>query len=205
MTADEAPSATRGLLLNSAYVTSLVRPDGPVPEPDRAEIALVGRSNVGKSTLLNRLVGRRALARTSRTPGKTRALNVFTWGDRCYLVDVPGYGWAQLSQGERAGFRKLVEGYLAKRERLAAVLWLLDLRHQPTADDAGIGAVLAARGVPVLAVLTKADQVPRARREERQRAVTLALGLDPEASLVTSARSREGMEELRESVLAFLG
>jgi GTP-binding protein len=190
--------------LLSAYVTSLVRPDAPVPGPVRPEIALVGRSNVGKSTLLNRLVGRRALARTSRTPGKTRALNVFTWGEHLYLVDVPGYGWAQASRGDRAGYRKLVEGYLAGRPQLAAVLWLLDLRRDPSPDDAEIGEVLAARGVPALAVLTKADQVPRARRRSRLRAVALALGLEEDACLVTSARTLEGMEELRDSVLAFL-
>ena len=204
MTADAAPSAARGLLL-SAYVTSLVRPDGPVPEPARSEIALVGRSNVGKSTLLNRLVGRRALARTSRTPGKTRALNVFTWGERWYLVDVPGYGWAQVSRTDREGFRKLIEGYLAERPQLAGVLWLLDLRRDPSEDDTAIGTLLATRGVPVLAVLTKADTVPRARRAARMRAVTEGLGIDGVACLVTSARTREGMEELRESVLAFLG
>lgn len=203
MTAEEAPSPARGLLL-SAYVTSLVRPDAPVPGPVRPEIALVGRSNVGKSTLLNRLVGRRALARTSRTPGKTRALNVFTWGEHLYLVDVPGYGWAQASRGDRAGYRKLVEGYLSGRPQLAAVLWLLDLRRDPSPDDAEIGEVLAARGIPALAVLTKADQVPRALRPSRLRAVALALGLEEDACLVTSARTLEGMEELRDSVLALL-
>jgi GTP-binding protein len=202
--AEAAPSPSRGLLL-SAYVTSLVRPDAPVPGLSRPEIALVGRSNVGKSTLLNRLVGRRALARTSRTPGKTRALNVFTWGERCYLVDVPGYGWAQVSHGDRAAYRRLIEGYLSTRPQLAGVLWLLDLRRDPSADDVAIGEVLAARGVPALAVLTKADQVPRARRRERAHAVAGGLGLDAAACVMTSARTLEGMEELRDSVLAFLG
>jgi len=204
VTPDEAPSAPRGLLLSS-YVTSLVRPDAPLPGPTLPQVALIGRSNVGKSTLLNRLVGRRALARTSRTPGKTRALNVFTWGGRCHLVDVPGYGWAQVGRAERAAFRKLVEGYLSARPELVGVLWLLDLRREPSADDGAIGAVLAARGVPALAVLTKADLVPRSRRPERVRAVADALGLDEAACVMTSARTLEGMEELRDSVLAFLG
>ena len=202
MQASGAPSP-RGLLL-SGYVTSLVRPEEVILGPARPEIALVGRSNVGKSTLLNRLVGRRALARTSRTPGKTRMLNVFAWGEECYLVDVPGYGWARASQGERAAWRRLVEGYVSTRAQLHGVLWLLDLRRDPSPDDAAMGTMLAARGVPVLAVLTKADQVTRQKRAVRQREITIALGLEADACLLTSASSGEGMEELRESVLAFL-
>jgi len=202
MPSTPAPSP-RGLLL-SAFVTSLANPDGLVPEPARPEIAVVGRSNVGKSTLLNALVGRRALARTSQTPGKTRLLNVFTWGEGCYLVDVPGYGWARASQSERAAWRKLVEGYIAERERLTGVLWLLDLRRDPSPDDHAMGAILATRGVAVLAVLTKADQVPRRARRARQAAILAALGLESDASLVTSAQDGEGMEDLRDSVLAFL-
>jgi len=202
VTASGAPSP-RGLLL-SGYVTSLVRPEGPIPGPPRPEIALVGRSNVGKSTLLNRLVGRRALARTSRTPGKTRMLNVFAWGEGCYLVDVPGYGWARASQGERAVWRRLVEGYVSARPLLHGVLWLLDLRRDPSPDDAAMGTMLAARSLPVLAVFTKADQVARQERRARQRGITTALGLEEDACVLTSARSGEGMEELRDSVLAFL-
>ena len=204
MTADAAPSAARGLLL-SAYVTSLVRPDAPIPGPPRPEVALIGRSNVGKSRLLNGLVGRRALARTSRTPGKTRALNVFTWGETLYLVDVPGYGWARAGQQDRAAWRTLVEGYLATRPRLAGVLWLLDIRRDPSPEDHEVGAVLAARGVPVLAVLTKADQVTRGKRLHRLRPIAVALALEEDACLVTSATSREGMEDLRESVLGLVG
>jgi len=204
VTADTAPSAARGLLL-SAYVTSLVQPDAPIPGPARPEVALIGRSNVGKSSLLNGLVGRRALARTSRTPGKTRALNVFTWGETLYLVDVPGYGWARAGRQDRAAWRSLVEGYLATRPRLAGVLWLLDLRRDPSPEDHEVGAVLAARGVPVLAVLTKADQVSRGKRAQRLRAIAVALDLDEDACLVTSALSREGMEDLRESVVGLVG
>jgi GTP-binding protein len=190
--------------LLSGYVTSLVRPEGTIPGPPRPEIALVGRSNVGKSTLLNRLVGRRALARTSRTPGKTRMLNVFSWGEGCYLVDVPGYGWARASQGERAAWRRLVEGYVSARPLLHGVLWLLDLRRDPSPDDAAMGTMLAARNLPVLAVLTKADQVARQERRVRRRQITTALGLEEDACVLTSASSGEGMEELRDSVLAFL-
>lgn len=204
MTAETAPSAARGLLL-SAYVTSLVRPDAPIPGPPRPEVALIGRSNVGKSSLLNCLVGRRALARTSRTPGKTRALNVFTWGETLFLVDVPGYGWARAGQQDRAAWRTLVEGYLATRPQLAGVLWLLDIRRDPSPEDHEVGAVLANRAIPVLAILTKADQVSRGKRPHRLRTIAVALALEEDACLVTSATSREGMEDLRESVLGLVG
>jgi GTP-binding protein len=198
-----APS-TRGLLL-SEYVTSLVRADDPIPGPALPEIALAGRSNVGKSSLLNLLVGRRALARVSRTPGRTRMLNVFRWGAGCYLVDVPGYGWSRAGRSERQAWRRLVERYVAERSTLAAVLWLLDLRREPSPDDGAFARLLAARRVPVLPVATKADKVARGQRTSRIAAIAAALALPPSDVIVTSARTREGQEALREAVLAFAG
>lgn len=203
MTRTAAPSP-RGLLL-SEYVTSLTRPDAPIPGPALPEIALAGRSNVGKSTLLNLLVGRRSLARASRTPGKTRALNVFSWGDRCYLVDVPGYGWAKRGQAERAAWHELALGYVATRPGLAGVLWLLDIRRDPSPEDLDFRACLVARAVPTLVVLTKSDQVGRSKRAERAEAIGAGTGMDGREFLLTSARTREGAEELREAVLALLG
>jgi GTP-binding protein len=190
--------------LLTSFVTSMARADTVLPGAARPEIALVGRSNVGKSTLLNALVGRRALAKTSQTPGKTRLLNVFAWGEGCYLVDVPGYGWARAARSERTAWHRLVNAYVRTRPALVGVLWLLDLRRDPSADDAAMGTLLAERGVGVLAALTKADQVPRRARRERQAAILDALGLDDDACVVTSAKSGEGMEDLRESVVAFL-
>lgn len=197
-----APSP-RGLLL-AEYVASLPRPDMPVPGPALRELALAGRSNVGKSSLLNLLVGRKALARASRTPGKTRALNVYRWGE-CYLVDAPGYGWAKAARTERAAWRRLVERYVAERPALAGLLWLLDIRRDPSPDDLAFGAALAARGLPTLVVLTKGDQVRRGERAARAAAIGAALGLPPDDFLITSARTREGAEDLREAVVAFLG
>lgn len=203
MARSPAPSS-RGLLL-SEYVTSLTRPDTPIPGPALPEIALAGRSNVGKSSLLNLLVGRRSLARASRTPGKTRMLNVFGWGGRCYLVDVPGYGWAKAGQADRAAWHRLVMTYVSERPALAGVLWLLDIRRDPSRDDRDFRSRLVARAVPTLVVLTKADQLGRAKRAERAAAIAAAVGMDGRDFLLTSARTREGAEELRESVLAFLG
>lgn len=197
-----APSQ-RGLLL-SEYVISLVKADQPIPGPPLPELAIAGRSNVGKSSLLNLLVGRRALARVSAAPGKTRALNVFDWGGRCYLVDVPGYGWAKAGKADRAGWRELVSSYVEQRPALAGVLWLLDLRREPSEDDRAFGALLVGRAMQVLPVLTKADKISRGARRDRAADIARALGLKPGSMLITSARTGEGQEELRDAVLAFL-
>jgi GTP-binding protein len=198
-----APSP-RGLLVG-AFVAALGRWDAPVPGPRLPEIAFAGRSNVGKSSLINLLMGRRALARVSATPGKTRQLNVYRWGTGCYLVDLPGYGWARAGRGERTAWRRLVTAYLARRETLAGVVWLLDIRRDPSPDDAEVASTLARRAVPTLVALTKADQVSRARRLARAAAIAGALALDHAEFIVTSARTREGAEDLRDSVLAYLG
>jgi GTP-binding protein len=198
-----APSL-RGLLVSS-YVGALARWDAELPGPRLPEIAFLGRSNVGKSSLVNLLAGRRALAHASRVPGKTRLPNVYRWGPSCYLVDLPGYGWARAGAEERAAWQRLVSEYLGRREALAGVVWLLDIRRAPSADDLAVGERLRARGVPTLVALTKADRVPRGRRPARAAEIALRLELDAAEFILTSAKTREGAEDLRDSVLAHLG
>ncbi len=160
---------------------------------------------MGKSSLLNALLGHRTLARTSRTPGRTRGCNVFGVEDRFYFVDLPGYGYARVSLAERRSLARLVRGYLAARE--AAVLWLLDLRREPSADDLAMGELLAQHSVPVLVALTKADRVPRGRRLGRVEAILDALGtnLTAEHCVVTSARTGEGVGVLRKAIEGLVG
>lgn len=160
---------------------------------------MIGRSNVGKSTLINALVGRRSLARTSRLPGKTRLCNVFSVDQRFYLVDLPGYGYARASKADRAAFLALLRAALV-RPRLAGVVWLLDLRREPSADDRVMQDTLAAGGTRVLAAFTKADKLPRGQRLTRARSLRAALALDEDQVVATSAPSGEGITELRDAI-----
>jgi GTP-binding protein len=168
------------------------------------EIGLLGRSNVGKSSLLNALTGRRALARTSHTPGKTQACNVFAVDQRFYLVDLPGYGYAQAPMGVRRRLMNLLTGYISRREPLAGVVWLLDVRRDPSPDDLAMGRLLEERGLPILVAITKSDKFGRVRRLERANEILNAVGIPADQCVVTSARTRDGIPDLREAIDAFV-
>lgn len=153
------------------FVTSATAPSG-FPETMLPEIAFVGRSNVGKSSLLNGLVNRRNLARTSSTPGKTRQINFFEVNKACNFVDLPGYGYAKVSKTEREAWRRTIESYLVKREQLRLVVSLMDVRHDPTVLDCELVNWLESIERPFLVVLTKADKVKAADVSNRKRQIS---------------------------------
>ena len=173
-------------------------------EPVLPEVAFIGRSNVGKSSLFNALVGRPGLARVSGTPGKTTLLNAYRF-PRFYLVDLPGYGFARAGKAARAGYRRLITRYLGERPDLVGVVWLLDVRHEPSKDDLEIQRLLIDSGRPVLAALTKADKLTRTAGLARARSLAASLGLHEDQVQLTSSKSRLGIAELQASLLATVG
>jgi len=186
------PNKTVHPVRHSSFLSSAVAPS-QYPPADRPEAAFAGRSNVGKSSLINRLLSRRNLAKTSRTPGRTQTINFYDVNQELYFVDLPGYGFAKVPLSVRAAWRPMVERYLFAERDLRLVILLLDIRRDPQNEEKDLMTWLAARQVPTLVVLTKADKVSRGRRAERVATAARALDL-AEPPLLFSAVSGEGRE-----------
>jgi len=176
--------------------------DGWRPETSLPEIAFAGRSNVGKSSLLNRLVRRKAFARVSRTPGRTREINFFEVNGRFVLVDLPGYGYARVSKERRAEWRPLMEGYLRRSPNLRGVVQLIDVRRDPTDDDLQMLDFLSEVGAPTIVAITKVDKLGIGARTARIRLLTAALGLDDDQVIPFSAHTGLGRDELAAAIVS---
>jgi len=188
------------IITSADFVTSAAKPSN-CPAGELPEVALAGRSNVGKSSLLNKLVNRKHLARTSNTPGRTRLINFFLVNRSFYLVDLPGYGYARVSAGERERWGKMIEGYLNTRKQLKGVLLLVDSRHPPTAMDQQMYSWLKFRGLPAAVAATKADKLSRSRLLQSLKIIRAGLQLAQDDALVPfSAQTGQGREELLEII-----
>ncbi len=181
---------------DAGFVTSVGHPD-QIPDARLPEIAFAGRSNVGKSSLLNRLLNRKRLAKTSQTPGKTRTLNYFLVNGDFYLVDLPGYGYARRSYGERQKWATLVNAYLEDRPPLRGIVQLVDARHDPTADDFELAEWLVRSRKPFLVVATKTDLVSGSRLKPRlDQTSELFRGSGSGEVVAFSAKTGRGRQEI---------
>ena len=175
------------------------------PKDDHPEVALAGRSNVGKSSFINTLLGRKNLARTSSKPGKTQLLNFYNIDDKLRFVDVPGYGYAKVSKKERAKWGKMIEEYLVTRDNLRVVVSLVDFRHEPSSDDIQMYEFLKYYDIPVIVVATKADKVPRGKWNKQESLIKKSLDFDNnDAFLVFSSVERIGIDEAWDTILEHL-
>ena len=180
------------------FVTSAVTA-AQYPADVGPEVAFVGRSNVGKSSLINTLLNRRGLAKTSATPGKTRTINFFRVNGKLGFVDLPGYGFAQVSRAERATWGPMVEQFFQTRQELRGMVHLIDVRHPPTAEDQRTRAWLLQWQRPLLIVATKVDKIGRPQRPSHLKQITETLNMDAESPLVMfSAQTGEGREKIWE-------
>jgi GTP-binding protein len=200
MPANPEPLVIRSL----EFIGGQASAEGWRPEPTLPEIAFGGRSNVGKSSLLNRLVHRKKFARVSNTPGRTREINFFNVNDQFILVDLPGYGYARISKEKRAEWRPLIEGYLSHSPNLRGIVQLLDVRHDPTKDDRAMLDFLGEIGVPTIVVVTKIDKLSARERPARIDTIVRDLALDADQVIAFSAETGEGRDELAEAVESLL-
>ncbi|QFF99590.1 YihA family ribosome biogenesis GTP-binding protein [Psychrobacillus glaciei] len=168
---------------NVELLISAVRP-AQYPEGDLPEFALAGRSNVGKSSFINKMIGRKSMARISSKPGKTQTLNFYKLEEDLIFVDVPGYGYAKVSKTERAAWGKMIETYFTSRAILKAVLLIVDLRHPPSADDCMMYDFLKHYNIPCIVVSTKADKIPKGKWDKHKKMVKDELQMDKNDPLI---------------------
>lgn len=182
------------------FIQSASTPNG-LPDLGLPEVAFVGRSNVGKSTLIGRTLGKPGLVRTSRTPGRTQLLNLFVLDEAIAIVDMPGYGYAKLPKTQRAAIDRLVQGYLTDRDGLKGVIQVVDARRDPVSDyDAFVSSWVLEQERPLLVALTKIDLIPKNRRLSRCRAVEKQLHLPAGAAQPVSGKTGEGLKELKKQL-----
>ena len=174
------------------------------PPSELPEVAFAGRSNVGKSSLLNKLVRRKAFARVSGTPGRTREINFFKVNDQFVLADLPGYGYARIAKERKAEWRPLIEGYLSHSPKLRGVVQLLDVRHDPTEDDRQMLDFLAELEMPTVVVLTKIDKLKPGAAQARVKEIGDSLRLDADQMIPFSAVTGAGRDELAEALVSLV-
>ena len=176
-----------------------------VPDTAYAEVAFVGKSNVGKSSLINALMNRKALARTSAQPGKTQTINFYNINDAMYLVDLPGYGYAKASEEVKAKWGKMIENYLHTSKQLKAVFLLIDIRHDPSANDRMMYEWMVYQGFAPIIIATKLDKIKRSQIQKNVKAIREGLNVQPGTTIIPfSAETKQGRDEIWKLIDSFV-
>jgi len=191
----------RLVIRNVEFIGGMAERHGWRPESLLPEIAFAGRSNVGKSSLLNTLVRRKSFARVSRTPGRTREINFFRINNAFVLVDLPGYGYARISKEKKAEWRPMIEGYLRRTTQLRGIVLLLDIRREPSDDDRAMLDFLAETEVPAIVALTKVDKLSGVAARKRAGEIADALALESEQVIPFSSQTGEGRADMLEAIM----
>ena len=189
------------MIIKSAKLETVCGITSTFPENDKIEIAFAGKSNVGISSLINALVNRKALARTSSQPGKTQTINFYKVNDEVYFVDLPGYGYAKVSEEVKAKWGNLIERYLNKSEMLKAVFLLVDIRHEPSANDKNMYEWIVYQGYDPIIIATKLDKIKRSQVAKHVKMLKTGLNVKPGTKVIPfSATTKQGREEIWEII-----
>lgn len=185
------------MVIKNVRLETVIGVTSKIPQNEMPEIAFAGKSNVGKSSLINALMNRKSLARTSSLPGKTQTINFYNINEALYFVDLPGYGYAKVSQQEKEKWGKMVERYLHQSKVLKAVFLLIDIRHDPSANDKTMYEWILSNGFHPIIIATKADKINRSQLQKQVKAVRQGLGVDKDTTVIPfSSQTKQGRDEI---------
>lgn len=194
------------MVIKSANLETVCGITSTLPENDKPEIAFSGKSNVGKSSLINGLLNRKSLARTSSQPGKTQTINFYNINDALYFVDLPGYGYAKVNVSVKERWGKMIEGYLKKSQQLKVVFLLIDIRHEPSANDKIMYDWVVYQGFQPVIIATKLDKINRSQRDKHIKMIKEGLQVLPNTKILTfSAMSKQGRDEILDYIEEICG
>lgn len=189
------------MVIKSVNLETVCGITSTLPQNDKIEVAFAGKSNVGKSSLINALLNRKSLARVSATPGKTQTINFYNINEEMYLVDLPGYGYAKVSEQEKIQWGKLIERYLNKSQQLKAVFLLVDIRHAPSANDAMMYEWIVSQGYHPIIIATKLDKIKRSQIAKNVKTLKEGLHLVPGTKVIPfSSETKQGRDEVWELI-----
>ena len=189
------------MVIKNVGLETVIGVTSQIPENQKMEIAFAGKSNVGKSSLINALMNRKSLARTSSQPGKTQTINFYNINDELYFVDLPGYGYAKVSQSEKEKWGKMIEKYLHHSKVLQAVFLLIDIRHEPSANDKQMYDWIMSNGFHPIIIATKLDKIKRSQLQKQIKLIKQGLGVDSDTIVIPfSSETKQGREETYELI-----